>query len=760
MGRVRSALGAIPLTVIGDHEEAVSRRATLGAVQAALRDGPAILCLICHGAHDGDDTTLWLEDDAGNTARVSGKDFGEMLAQLVRPPLLTVLIACEGGGVSHHTGALAALGPRLALSGVGAVVAMQAKLSMRTARAFLPALFADLATHGAIDRAVSVARAALRTGDEWWMPALWLRVRDGRLWGEAQSTHLPIYDSAPAFAEQGLFVGRDALLAQVREGLTLRPAARVALVGLPGGGKSRLARALFHDPALRAHFQGGILCAALGENPSLELEIARWFGEVFPGVDAQRLSIAQQAERLRQHIAADTRPWLCIMDDLWAAQDLATFQALIGAPSLLITTRQQDVIDDLGDTIRPQEEIFTVGKLKRAAAVELLRRRAGIATAEYDAELADLAALAGDLPLLLTIVGGFLRSRNTRQVWMQEALQDLARAGGHKSIDQAAQNYGRRRSWWQRLLGVDEVGRGLDVDAIIQLSYKLLPRDAQRAIVRLAALPPDPLSFDDQAASVVIDARGATLRDSLLALTERSLLQLLASEDRFQIHQRIWEWARRQSSREIEEARARWRNWRLGNAPDTVAERTAWIQNRRNAELLLQAWREASGEAATSEVERRRSFDAGELREALFSAIPMLIELYYGKVIAASLDQVARFFEWSDDRYAAGAAYLYCGGIAHQQAHTDAARGYGSRALGLLQAVGDEQGQAAALSLLGMVAYSEGNYTEAEPLLREALEIDERILGVDAPNTAASLNNLGGLFHAVGDYAAARPGHQ
>jgi len=99
--------------------------------------------------------------------------------------LLAALIACEGGGVRHHSGALAALGPRLAQAGVGAVLAMQAKLSLAAARALLPALFAALATDGAIDRAVSVARAALRDGGEWWVPALWLRTRDGRLWEDA-----------------------------------------------------------------------------------------------------------------------------------------------------------------------------------------------------------------------------------------------------------------------------------------------------------------------------------------------------------------------------------------------------------------------------------------------------------------------------------------------------------------------------------------------------------------------------------------------
>ncbi len=177
VGRVRRAIGDIVLTVVGD-----VRRATLSAIQDALRTPPTILCLMCHGQHTGDDTTLCLENDEGTTAHVTGSVLTQMLSQSDRPPLLVILIACEGGGKSHHAGPLAALGPRLALAGVGAVLAMQDKVSMSAAKRLLPVLFEELVTDGRIDRAVSIARAALGTGTEWWVPALWLRTKDGRLW--------------------------------------------------------------------------------------------------------------------------------------------------------------------------------------------------------------------------------------------------------------------------------------------------------------------------------------------------------------------------------------------------------------------------------------------------------------------------------------------------------------------------------------------------------------------------------------------------
>ena len=181
VGRVRKAIGGIALTVVGD-----MRRATLSAIQDALRTtSPTILCLMCHGKHTGDDTDLWLENDDGTTVHVKGSTLSQMLSQ-VRPPLLVILIACEGGGNSHHDSPLAALGPRLALAGVGAVLAMQDTISMSAAKRLLPVLFEELARDGRIDRAVSHARAALSTSStEWWVPALWLRVRDGQLFTES-----------------------------------------------------------------------------------------------------------------------------------------------------------------------------------------------------------------------------------------------------------------------------------------------------------------------------------------------------------------------------------------------------------------------------------------------------------------------------------------------------------------------------------------------------------------------------------------------
>ena len=50
--------------------------------------------------------------------------------------------------------------------------------------------------------------------------------------------------------------------------------------------------------------------------------------------------------------------------------------------------------------------------------------------------------------------------------------------------------------------------------------------------------------------------------------------------------------------------------------------------------------------------------------------------------------------------------------------------------------------------------------SQAEPLYKRALAIREKQLGPEHPDTATSLNNLAGLYHAQGKYEQAEPLYQ
>jgi tetratricopeptide (TPR) repeat protein len=61
------------------------------------------------------------------------------------------------------------------------------------------------------------------------------------------------------------------------------------------------------------------------------------------------------------------------------------------------------------------------------------------------------------------------------------------------------------------------------------------------------------------------------------------------------------------------------------------------------------------------------------------------------------------------------------------------------------------------LNWLGLSLHDAGQYAEAEPLYKRALEIREKALGKDHPLTATNLNNLAGLYDSQGKYAEAEP---
>jgi hypothetical protein len=180
--RARSGLGSIPVTPLTS-----GGSATLGNVSAHLRDGYDILYLACHGALVKGVPHLWLESEAGDVKVVVGSELATRLRELEQRPRLVVLASCQSAGSgadarSDDEGALAALGPRLAEAGIPAVLAMQGNVTMQTVAQFMPVFFKELQQDGRIDRAMAVARGAVRERHDWWTPALFMRLKSGRIW--------------------------------------------------------------------------------------------------------------------------------------------------------------------------------------------------------------------------------------------------------------------------------------------------------------------------------------------------------------------------------------------------------------------------------------------------------------------------------------------------------------------------------------------------------------------------------------------------
>lgn len=198
--RIRQALAPVPAASLVSGPDAPA--VTLAAVVDALHYGYSILYLVCHGVLRDGTPYLFLENEQGAVQRVSGDELVQQIANLpaqVRPALI-VFASCQSVGVGHGSDVPAAIGPQLARAGVGAVIGMQGNLPMATAARLMPRFCTELIEHGEVDRALAVARASLDAQAPWWMPVLFLRLRNGKIWREAApvTPKLPSAQRAPA----------------------------------------------------------------------------------------------------------------------------------------------------------------------------------------------------------------------------------------------------------------------------------------------------------------------------------------------------------------------------------------------------------------------------------------------------------------------------------------------------------------------------------------------------------------------------------
>lgn len=161
-------------------------KANINNIIMNLRDGYDILYLVAHGALLRGEPHIWLENEEGFVDVVSGREFVSHIRETKQRPRLVVLASCQsaGSGSSDDNGALSALGPRLAESGIPSVLAMQGNVTMETVSQFMPVFFEELQRDGQIDRAMAVGRGHIRQRPDWWIPILFMRLKSGRIWYE------------------------------------------------------------------------------------------------------------------------------------------------------------------------------------------------------------------------------------------------------------------------------------------------------------------------------------------------------------------------------------------------------------------------------------------------------------------------------------------------------------------------------------------------------------------------------------------------
>ncbi len=178
----RESLGSVDVRTLGGPSAPV----TVDALVSALREETDILYLVCHGIFGRSTGTaaLLLQDHTGKLKVVKGEALATRIGELAVGPRLVVLASCQsaGDGGDAPTSVQATLAALLADAGVPAVLAMQGNITMETVAQLMPTFFTELLRDGQIDRALAAARAAVRDRADAWMPALYLRLDDGRIW--------------------------------------------------------------------------------------------------------------------------------------------------------------------------------------------------------------------------------------------------------------------------------------------------------------------------------------------------------------------------------------------------------------------------------------------------------------------------------------------------------------------------------------------------------------------------------------------------
>jgi outer membrane protein assembly factor BamB len=150
-----------------------------------LRHGYHIVHFIGHGRFVGHSrhAEIILEDGQGYGQLVADQTLARVFSHADVQPNLVFLSACQSASHSSRD-TFVGVGPRLVQAGVPAVIGMQDRVSITTARKITQTFYHRLTEHGFVDQALNEARASLLLVDPSAVkiPILFMRLTSGRLW--------------------------------------------------------------------------------------------------------------------------------------------------------------------------------------------------------------------------------------------------------------------------------------------------------------------------------------------------------------------------------------------------------------------------------------------------------------------------------------------------------------------------------------------------------------------------------------------------
>jgi serine/threonine protein kinase/tetratricopeptide (TPR) repeat protein len=323
-----------------------------------------------------------------------------------------------------------------------------------------------------------------------------------------------------------ILVGRDDLIREYKPRLMVGE--NLAIVGLPGVGKTAFVVALLYDSEVLRHFSDGILWVGLGRDPDILSRLGDWCLSL--GMSSNDLTDLRTVESRAQAIrsAIGERRMLLVIDDVWAAGDAAAFR--VGGPNCtyIVTSRSPEVAFEFGD-----EGVLTVPELSQANGLTLLEWFVPEIVKSKPHEALELVQAAGGLPLAIMLMGKYLRkkTRDGQPRRITTVIDQLRNSEARLRLEQ-------QQSPLERLSSLPP-GMALSLVAVISVSDEALDDEARKTLRALSVFPPKPNTFSEEAALVVC---GGSI-GSFDALADAGLMESM-SPGRYAFHQTITDYAR------------------------------------------------------------------------------------------------------------------------------------------------------------------------------------------------------------------------
>lgn len=327
----------------------------------------------------------------------------------------------------------------------------------------------------------------------------------------------------PPFLNIHPLIGRSPLITNLKQHILTKRS--VALVGIPGVGKTALAVAIAEDRDIENRFKDGVLWSSLGQRPDILGTLAQWGTEL--KIDVSNYPTPYRRSQALKSVIAQ-RQILIIIDDAWDLEAVELLQCGGRSCCHLVITRLQS----LAESFTTVEQVVRVTELNDENGYQLLSRLAPDACAADQVSAQALARSVGGLPLALKVLGGYLAAPE-RRFFSSQANENIA-----ELMDPQ-----RRLHLALKRLGTENASP-VTVQQVIELSLDNLPRPVIQTYFNLGAFAAKPAFFTRQAAETV------TLCEisHLSLLIDRNLLEI-GHKDQLTLHQVLADFTRTRTQR-------------------------------------------------------------------------------------------------------------------------------------------------------------------------------------------------------------------